>query len=219
MMDRRTRLAARGEYGFDCNTVVSVANAQVFAGRGYTFAVRYLPRVKQGINDLTATEVVTLHGAGISVMPVQHVQSETMWEPTSDKGDAYGSVAAQRAVACGFLPGCTVWLDLEGVAEWTPAELVVEFCRRWYANVRAAGFEPGVYVGWRCGLSASDLYYKLSFTRYWGAYNLNADESPVKRGLCMKQGLMNSPAGIHYGIDSDVIRADALGGLPTLLAP
>lgn len=117
----------------------------------------------------------------------------------------------------------TVWCDLEGVAVGAPAEQVIAFCKNWYAAVRGAGYEPGLYVGYGSGLNASDLYYKLPFKRYWGAYNLNHPDEPAVRGLQMKQRPY-PPAekrvpGITFQYDEDVIWLDAKGGTPTLLLP
>ena len=84
-----------------------------------------------------------------------------------------------------------------------------------------AGYLPGVYVGYRAGLSPTQLYRSLRFTHYWGAYNLNVDRHPAVRGLQMKQ-LRPAPTdrvpdtGIDYQVDK--VSADALGGRPTLLA-
>jgi hypothetical protein len=60
----------------------------------------------------------------------------------------------------------------------------------------------------------------LRFTHYWGAYNLNSDQYPAVRGLQMKQLRPQRDFVPRSGIDFQVdkIRADALGGRPTLLA-
>lgn len=208
--------------GFDCNQPLLPEQARAFREHGYDFVVRYLPRVTQAAHDLTSEEVYGLLRSGLQVMPVQHVESAESWSPSAEKGYRYGTTAAQRAFACGFRQGCTVWLDLEGVAVGTLPQTVIDYCREWYDAVKAFGFEPGIYVGWHCGLTAWDLYYPLPFTRYWGAYNLNADEFPAVRGLCMKQSAAKPsdypPKAGVWEIDVNVIRADKLGGLPTLLA-
>lgn len=206
-----TRVATPGMHGFDVNRRVSASGASALRAAGYAFAVRYLPRVTQGRNDLTIEETSDLLSAGLALMPVQHVESEAAWNPTAAKGTLYGQTAVTSARACGFLAGCTIWLDLEGVAASVPQADVQAYCRAWCAEVIAAGFEPGVYVGWHCGLTPKQLY-ALPFKKYWAAYNLNADEYPAVRGICMKQRLLSGS-----DIDGDVIQADKLGGLPTLL--
>jgi hypothetical protein len=65
------------------------------------------------------------------------------------------------------------------------------------------------------------LYQKLRFTHYWGAYNLNADQFPAVRGLQMKQSQRRAEdtiPGVQLDFQVDRIGADRLGGRPTLLA-
>jgi hypothetical protein len=78
-----------------------------------------------------------------------------------------------------------------------------------------------LYVGYHAGLTPTQLYRSLRFTHYWGAYNLNSDQYPAVRGLQMRQSRRTSNLAVSSGIDFqvDTIRADALGGHPTLLAP
>ena len=114
-----------------------------------------------------------------------------------------------------------VWCDLEGVTVGTPAAQVIDYCNQWHAAVAGAGYVPGLYVGFHCGLDATQLYRALRFSHYWGAYNLNADEMPIVRGLQMKQSLCKPPdavPGHTFEFQVDTVRADALGGHPTLVA-
>ena len=57
---RSAQTAAAGLRGFDVNAPVNDATARAFVAAGYTFVVRYLGRVQQGPNDLSANEVDTL---------------------------------------------------------------------------------------------------------------------------------------------------------------
>jgi hypothetical protein len=62
----------------------------------------------------------------------------------------------------------------------------------------------------------------VRFTHYWGAYNLNADQAPVVRGLQMKQSArrpIDAVPGAKFDFQTDKVRTDALGGRPTLVAP
>jgi len=214
------RPAVAGMKGFDVDQRVGPQAAKALAANGYSFAVRYLPRVTQGMNDLTATEVCQLLAGGLAVMAVQHVESETSWVPSAEKGEAYGSGAARAAKAVGLPAGVTVWLDLEGVAEGTDAAVVVAYCQAWYAMVADAGYEPGLYFGWHAGLTGEQLYHALSFARFWAAYNADGDQYPTPRGACMRQRLAEKGEFTGYlELDVNTVQADALGGLPTLLAP
>lgn len=211
-----------GTRGFDCNAPVSYDVARSFVGLGYRFVCRYVPRVTAHANDLRAGEVAELMRAGLAIMPVQHVESEAAWTPTDDKGRQYGEVAAKHASMVGIDPGTTLWLDLEGVAPGVAAEDVIRYCNYWHDRVKAAGYLPGIYVGWHAVLSPTELYRRLKFQRYWAAYNLNADQFPATRGVCLRQLVAkpaDTPTGTPFGIDVDVARADALGGLATVHAP
>jgi len=62
----------------------------------------------------------------------------------------------------------------------------------------------------------------LRFTHYWGAYNLNVDQAPIVRGLQMKQSEREAAdlvAGVKLAFQVDRVRADKLGGRPTLVGP
>lgn len=214
-----------GTLGFDCNAAVGAQAAQSLASFGYRFAVRYVRRASSATNDISASEIAILHRAGIAVMPVQHVDPLSErggWVPTADKGALYGSNAVAGARAAGFPSGVTLWCDLEGVALGVDAQQVVAFCNSWYDQVAAGGYEPGLYVGWRAGLSGSQLYYLLKFQAYWAAYNLNGDQYPIVRGVQMKQSEPRPeevPPNLPFPIDTNVARADRLGGLPAAYAP
>jgi len=154
-------------------------------------------------------------------MLVQYVESESSWNPSGAKGSTNGGVAAAEAQKLGVPWGVTVWCDLEGVAPGTPAQRVIDYCNGWHIAVTSAGYVAGLYVGYRAGVTPTQLYKGLRFTHYWGAYNLNVDEYPATRGLQMKQlqqTAKDSVPGTTIDFQVDRISADKLGGRPTLLA-
>jgi hypothetical protein len=211
-----------GLRGFDANTVVSAATAAAYVALGFRFAVRYVKREQPHSNDITTGEALTILDSGMALMLVQHVQSAESWRPTIGLGDRYGQNAADHARSVGYLSGATLWCDLEGVALGTPAKDVIDYCNHWWQRVKDAGFEPGLYVGWRAGLSAHDLYSKLKFSRYWAAYNLNRDQYPATRGVQMQQGparAADKPAQHAIDIDTDLVQKDAVGDLPLAVVP
>lgn len=216
--------ATDGAFGFDCNTIVRPADAATFVATGYKFAIRYVPRVGALPHDITAVELRMLLNAGLGVMLVQHVERDAppWWSPTEAKGMAYGERAAEYAASIGYPKGATLWLDLEGTVPTTDPEIVIRYANAWFGKVTAAGFQPGVYVGYGAILTPTQLYRRLKFQRYWGALNLDEDQFPATRGLCMKQheahGLFTPPKGITLAIDVDTVHGDNLGGLPTLAA-
>lgn len=212
--------APEGAKGFDANTPVSPAAARQFFLRGYRFCVRYVGRLTMNAGDLTSAEAQGIVSAGLGLMVVQHVQSESGWSPTGALGTTYGVNAAAFARQAGIPSGVNVWLDLEGVAQGTAATDVTAYCGNWYRSVLDGGYLPGIYVGWRPGLSGQQLY-ALPFQHYWGAYNVDGDTTP-SCGWCLKQ----SPAsgGTIAGIgpdayDDDITRTDQAGRTVQWLAP
>ena len=84
------------------------------------------------------------------------------------------------------------------------------------------GMTPGLYVGAGSGLTARQLFVNLAFQHYWGAYNINSDEIPYKRGLQMKQmeaRTNDRPPGVPFEFDVNLTHRDELGGLPLAFVP
>ncbi|NUO37888.1 MAG: DUF1906 domain-containing protein [Gemmatimonadaceae bacterium] len=221
MLDGHVYTAPDGVRGFDTDEKISPKIAAAFHARGYRFCLRYVGRVQSNAKDLKRPEATALLAAGLGVMPVQHVASESAWAPTPTKGRSYGAFAAREAERIGIPPGVTIWCDLEGVAPGTDPDIVIAYCNEWHSAVAKAGFVPGLYVGWHAGLDASQLYYDLRFIHYWAAYNLNADQAPIIRGVQMRQAARKAAdrvPGVDVLFQTDRVRGDALGGRPTLLA-
>ncbi len=209
-----------GSKGFDANQRLTDATAQAAKAHGYTFVIRYVRRATPHAFDLDRVEATLILAAGLGLLAVQHVESEASWAPTWDKGAANGHTAVVEAIAAGLPAGATVACDLEGVAPGTDPEQVIQYSNRWYDAVKAGGFLPCLYVGWHCGLTPDQLYKRLRFQRYWGALNLNTDQFPSVRGLCLKQHEEkpgDRPAGVTFPIDTDTTMLDRLGGRITMV--
>jgi len=220
-LDGHVFTAPDGARGFDANVVITPAVAAAFVQRDYRFCVRYIRRQTFHDFDLSDDEAQGLIESGLGLMVVQHVESDSAWTPTAAKGAANGDVAATEADQIGIPHGVTVWCDLEGVAVGTPPAPVIDYCNRWHAAVAGAGYLPGLYVGFHCGLDPTQLYRALRFIHYWGAYNLNAAAAPIVRGLQMKQSSrtpLDAVPGHTFEFQVDTVRTDALGGRPTLVA-
>lgn len=210
-----------GARGFDCNVAVSQAVAEKFVAAGYQFAVRYVRRADYHDYDVTPRELVGLFRAGLAVMLVQHVASPG-WHPTGALGRQYGETAADEAGHAGASIGSTLWCDLEEVAAGTDHRDVIAYCNNWFDAVKRAGFDPGLYVGYRCGLTPRELYFNLKFSRYWAAYNLSTYDEPEVRGVQMRQRVAaptDRVPGVSWEFDVNVIQRDALGGTPALMLP
>ncbi len=212
--------APDGVRGIDTTERITSSVAAALHSHGYRFCVRYVRRDRPHASALNLAEARTILHSGLGLMLVQYVESESAWFPSAAKGTVNGRVAAAEARKLGVPWGVTIWCDLEGVKVGTSRQRVIDYCNRWHIAVAGAGYVPGLYVGYHAGLSSTQLYLKLRFTHYWGAFNLNSDQSPSVRGLQMKQSIPR-PAGRISGVELDFqvdrIAADRLGGRPALL--
>lgn len=208
-----------GARGIDVNGPINAISATRFVDKGFTFACRYVRRAAPHDYDLSITERDTILHAGLGLMIVQHVAAPG-WDPTLELGHSYGAVARLECIKAGILPGTHVWCDLEGVGARASTDDVVEYCNAWHDELWNDGYQPGLYFGDACGLSAHDLYTRLKFRSYWSAYNANLDTYPIVRGAQMYQHAAKAedliPGYTNQNMDVDVIRADALGGSPSV---
>ena len=204
--------APQGAKGFDASTPIIPAAAEQFFARGYRFCIRSVARLTPRPGDLTFTEAQGLVGAGLALMVVQHVMSESGWTPDGALGNRYGVNAAAFAAQAGIPAGVNVWLDLEGVERGTAAADVMAYSENWYHRVADGGYVPGVYVGWRPGLLGSELY-RLPFQHYWGGYCVNEEYKPAC-GWCLVQSPSTGGtiAGIRpHAYDDNVTHTDGAG--------
>jgi Domain of unknown function (DUF1906) len=205
------QIAPPGILGFDwSDQALTLADAQNYYGQGFRFCIRYVSRTDdlQQYNqanqtpDLSSQEAQDILNAGLALMVVQHACNPD-WTPTADLGSQYGSCAAQFAGEAGIIAGVNVFLDLEGIKAGTDPQAIVDYCNNWFDQVAAAGYEPGIYLGYDVWLSPDDLYAKLKFKHYWKA---GGDVTDVgTRGYQMIQT-------IDGKFDSDVTQNDNLGG-------
>ncbi|MDR3551236.1 MAG: DUF1906 domain-containing protein [Candidatus Babeliales bacterium] len=199
--------------GCDCNFVVTPKLAQAFINHGYSFVIRYIPRAA-GSNsggDLTNAEANTIINAGLGLMAVQHVSNDN-WHPTAELGTAYGNYAASYAKQIGLAAGVNIWVDLEMVNINSAKQDVIAYCKAWYAAISAAGYVPGIYIGYQVIIDNQDAY-NLPFAHYWAAYN--TDTIPAVRGYQMVQGIQVNVGGID--VDPNTVKVDHKGGTPLWL--
>jgi hypothetical protein len=213
--------APDGIRGIDTTERLTSRIAVALRTHGYRFCVRYVRRDKPHASALNSAEAKAVLDSGLGLMLVQYVESESAWIPRAGKGTSNGNVAAAEAAKLGVPWGVTIWCDLEGVTAGTPRQQVIDYCNHWHAAVSGAGYVPGLYVGYHPGLSPTQLYLRLRFTHYWGAYNLNSDQYPAVRGLQMKQSKRrpeDTISGVQLDFQVDRTSADRLSSRPTLLA-
>ena len=213
MLSGSIQTAPSGVRGFDADTPISTQAAADFFSAGFRFCLRYVGRVQMASYDLTAQEAEGILAAGLALMPVQHVL-DPGWQPTAALGAEYGQNAATFAQQLGFPAGVNVWCDLESVATSAAASDVTGYCNAWYEAVAAAGYVPGLYVGYEPGLTGQQLHDDLRFDAYWAAYNVDGVSTPHPRGwqLVQSEG-HGSIAGISTEqYDADTTQTDAMGG-------
>jgi hypothetical protein len=213
MLSGSIQKAPAGVRGFDANTPISSQAAADFFSAGFRFCLRYVGRVQMASHDLSTEEAEGILAAGLALMPVQHVLNDG-WEPTAALGAEYGQNAATFAQQIGFPPGVNVWCDLESVARDAAAADVIAYCNAWYEGVAAAGYVPGLYVGYGPGLTGQQLYGHLKFQSYWAAYNVDGVSTPRPRGWQLVQSEGHGTiAGITTEFyDADTTQIDAMGG-------
>jgi hypothetical protein len=172
------------------------------AAAGETFVVRYVsPQSVEQPGDLTRVEVVGIIEAGLAVMPVQRAE-EAGWTPSGTLGAQYGRSAATHATETGFACGVNVWLDLDGVSPGTDVQSISAYVNSWAAQVSAAGFVPGLYVGAGSGLDADQLA-ALDVQHFWRS----ARAVPA---LAVGYQMVQSPPTSGFGLayQPDVTQSD-----------
>jgi hypothetical protein len=195
--------AITGLLGFDANTVITPDVAQTFFAQGYRFCVRYLSRGPEPASDLSAAEAEDILQAGLALMAVQHVR-KAGWQPTGALGQQDGQAAGQNATDVGFPAGVSIWCDLEGVQPGAAAQDVIDYCNSWFTAVAAAGYLPGLYVGFASGLNEQQLF-SLKFQHYWRSQSNVPNVG--SRGYQMIQ-LFPEVTRNGIAIDIDVTQAD-----------
>ena len=208
------KAASSGMKGADIDSVLSLAQATALKEAGIDFILRYAPRqLDNYLYNATNPEMLRILQAEIAFGIVQHVSPDG-WQPTAELGKSYGEYCAQYCLKTVQLPkGVGVWLDLEMVKLGTPIADVISYATEWWNAVNAAGYVPGLYVGYQPILNAQELYSNLPFKAYWKAYNY--DDGVATRGFCMVQHPQQTIAGMQ--VDPDTVEADNFGGLPMFL--
>jgi Domain of unknown function (DUF1906) len=102
-------------------------------------------------------------------------------------------------------------LDLEGIAEGTDHQDIIDYCNEWFAAVTIAGYVPGVYIGYDVWLTEDELYFDLKTQHYWRADGNIPDVS--HRGYQIFQSIKNPNTPAEF--DRNVIKPDDFDGLPT----
>ena len=163
----------------------------------------------QPVGDLSGAEANVILGAGLALMPVQHVAPEN-WSPSQALGTRNGKNAAKHVQQIGFPEGVNVWLDLEGAKTSTPHETMIAYCNAWFAEVEGAGFVPGVYVGAKAILTGNELFWRLTTKHYWKSGSRVPDIP--HRGYQLVQSIIRNDKIDGVAIDRNLTKSDNFGG-------
>jgi len=188
--------------------VDAIITATLDSDRQIQFAIRYL-------ENLTKTELEYIVGIGQLAVAFVNVA-----------GDFDGPKTTERLSALGIPKGATVFADLESGAfrpeERNPFSLIRDVFAKdisarinsWAAEVQAAEYVAGLYVGDGALLTSEELF-SLRVTVYWHAASLVVDrhgnEAGPKCGWQLHQ--LSSPNQVVGGvqIDFDVLESDHFG--------
>lgn len=180
--------------------------AQDLSAAGVKCLVGYL-------GAINATRIGYLHAAGIAFLPVTFGTAPDHYD---------GPTAAARCKALGLPAGCSVFLDVEGMAAWnTPEPDLMKRCIAWRDAVRAAGYSPCLYVGVPEPLSSAELD-ALGFDLYWhGQGNIVDHRGHPAAPSCGWSMNQHWPSVTIAGVlvDTNDVAPDQLGRLPVWAAP
>jgi hypothetical protein len=198
--------ARSGAMGIDLDTALFAADvARLVALEApaprISFVVRYL-------GDLSSDEAATITGGGLALMAVTHPRTGALSQAL---GQQDGMDAVAHARAASIPNGTTVWLDLES---WTGTDDdAIGYVNSWAALVQAAGFIPGLYVGWASSPLASAQLYALGAHAYWRSCSEVPDVAEC--GYQMLQLVPGDQQLAGLEVDLDVIQKDFRGRVPT----
>jgi hypothetical protein len=197
---------ACGAVGVDLDTALTAASCAALImsdrpGPRISFVIRYL-------GDLTAAEGTVITDSGLALMAVSHPRGG---ELSADLGTTDGVNAVARAHNAALPLGIHLWLDLEA---WSgePANAIA-YVDAWAANVSAAGYLPGLYVGQSSGpnLTPAQLY-ATAVEAYW--HSISAVPDVATAGYMLVQLTPGDQILAGLEVDLDVVQRDRRGRLP-----
>jgi len=205
----------QGALGFDTNQTLTLDIAKKLRATGYSFAIRYIPILQRATGDITTQEINDIVTAGLGLLLVQHCRYPG-WVPSGDLGTKDATRAVAHLNTVGMPKGVNVYLDLEGVKPGVSTGDILAFCNNWYDIINNAGYTPGIYVGFDCGLTGDTLYHGLKFQHYWKS-GANVPDIPI-RGYEMVQTIPTNGKSVYgINIDEDTVLVDKLNNSPQAL--
>ena len=168
--------------------------------------------------DLDPAELAAINAAGLGVLLVQHVRNPG-WTGSSQTGASDAAAAIANAVRAGCVgrpdlpsgdPGRPVLaLDLEGCRTGDP-----EHAAAWVPVVDAAGYRPGVYVGYASGMTTATLDALPGQPIFWCDYAALTQRPLPTGGYHLHQHAGEVLAGV--GVDrDDLLKPGTFSGYAT----
>ena len=195
-----------GSRGADMASALTAESAAGLKAEGLFFVVRYL-------GGLSTDELAAILATGLAVGLVTYSRAPG-WHPSAAIGATDGAVDVAHLTALGIPKGALVWIDLEGSSGDSAATAAWLTSRA--AEIVAAGYVAGVYVGDGCVLNGPELYAVPGVTRYWGAFNRGIPEPQC--GFCQRQLYPPNQVLAGVEIDYDTPSGDYEGRTPSVLA-
>ena len=221
MIDAEVRPVPLGTRLLDCDVPLTQQALSEAWEDGWRGIIRYVGfGVKPWPGDLTLKERDLILGfqprvvgaAGFGLMVVQHPRT-ALWTPTDAWGRSDGDAAVTQALGAGYLPGSTLWNDIEGISEGA-TDAIISHANIKHAVVSEGHFEPGEYIGDRCRMSSTQLFRALLSRLYWKSGSSVPDVE--RRGYCMVQTIPSKQNPIEYGnisFDWNLHGGDRMGGV------
>jgi len=188
--------------GFDAASDQSSADISCMKGAGYTYEVLYV-----NINSDWASTYSALKSNGMqAVLQQGHVDDAFFQDPAAGTSTGKDNAAAARSV--NYPQGADFFLDVEGTT--ASKSTLIAWVNNWAAQIKAAGYVPGVYSGAGANLTSSDLGPATlpDVKVYWQSESTSAPDPA--QGYVIAQSLStNGPCG--FSIDPDNAKIDLNG--------
>jgi Domain of unknown function (DUF1906) len=195
----------------DADVKLTAALLDAIQADGSEGVARYVPlpgNNPAGDIDAPELDLVLDHAARFGSFFVQHPRYPG-WRPRECDPEADAMWAVKFAVAAGYQPGTTGFVDAEGMSLDTTAPEAFVYNARWTHVLVEEGFRAGVYDGYSTPLTPAGLYEIPDATCYWSDA---ANRKVAVRGTAIVQGPGFKLLGVP--LDPDRIAPDLLGGTP-----
>ena len=155
--------------------------------------------------------------AGLEVMLFQGYWPNA-WTGGPATATLRAAMAVRQAQQAGYPAGAILWLDSEAWPDTVTVDAWAQWINAWSAAIRDAGYVDGIYVGagQPPGVTAQDLYQRLSTQHYWRSASAVPDVAT--RGYQIVQTRLDLEVA-GYAVDLDTVHRDALGILPPAVIP